>query len=444
MRRLVLTALFLFWLGLPARGQEYALRVGWLVDGTGAPARRNVVLIVRDGRLRAVLDQLPPGWKSEVRDYSADTAIPGLVDAHGHLALIGVGDEAEERMVQPANRKDWVLRNARTALASGVTTLRDPGTYPWTLQLRKEIERTGLRWIPAGRQLVKRAPDAYQSEMFLEFEGAEDARAKVRQLRREGAAFIKLRFSKQRPLPTLAEAQAIAEEAHRLGLKVAAHTDVPHDEAVELALAAGVDTLEHNAALRAAHPEQVWPQIVARRIVVVPGMGNWEAKMDCLSVPPEEIIEEPLRSKLAPELRAALAERARELRGEIPGWMKDGFDPGARRQQALAETRRAHGAGVLLAAGPDTGIDLMPHGRLYKDLFWYAEAGLPIEEVVRIGTLNGARAAGLETEIGSLEPGKRADIVILQGDVSTDYRRLKEVLLVIRDGRMVFRAPDRD
>jgi imidazolonepropionase-like amidohydrolase len=83
---------------------------------------------------------------------------------------------------------------------------------------------------------------------------------------------------------------------------------------------------------------------------------------------------------------------------------------------------------------------MMPHGRLYKDAYWYAEAGLPIQEVVRIATLNGARVAGCDHEAGSLEPGKQADVVVLRGSLLEDYRRLKDVVLVIRGGQVLFDA----
>jgi imidazolonepropionase-like amidohydrolase len=414
--------------------------VGWLVDGTGAPARTKTVLLVRNGRILTLAAKVPSRWKSPVLDFSADTAIPGLVDAHGHICAIGLGEEADERLVNKSNQQEWVLRNARVALASGITTLRDPGTYPWTLAVRKQIEQVGPRWITAGQQLVKRAPNAYMDEMFMEFDGPEEARAKVRELRQQGSDFIKLRFTKQRPMPSLEEARAVVAEAHRLGMRVAVHTDVPDDDAVRLAVAAGADSLEHNAALRLKDPEEVWRQLAARGIVVVPGMGSWQARVDCLSIPAEELIEEPLRSKLSPELRTALVERGRELGEQIKGWMKDGLDPVERRTEALQETLRVHAAGVLLATGPDTGVDMMPHGRLYKDVYWYAEAGLPIQEVVRIATLNGARAAGCDHEVGSLEPGKQADVVVLRGSLLEDYRRLKDVVLVIRAGQIVFDA----
>jgi enamidase len=362
------------------------------------------------------------------------------VDAHGHLSAIGLGEDADERLVTASNREQWVLCNARDALASGVTTLRDPGTYLWTLAMRPRIAATGLRWITAGRQLVKKAPGAYMDEMFVEFDGVDDARAQVRARKQEGSEFIKLRLTRQRPLPTLDEARAIVDEAHRLGMKVAAHIDVPFDEAVALAIAAGADSLEHNAPLRVADADKTFLEIVRRGIIVVPGIGNWVARFEPLWVDPKQIPEEPLRSKLPPVLLSAMQSHAEELHQQALESEKNGFDPQRRRTELQAETLRAYQAGVLLAAGPDTGVDLMPHGRLYKDIEWYAEAGIPIEKVVQIATLNGARAAGIETETGSLEIGKDADMVVLRGDLTKNAMAFQQVALVIRAGRVVFDA----
>ena len=425
----------------PFHGESgYAIRVSWLIDGTGGPSRSDAVLLIKEDRIAGIVADVPKEWSSRVLDLRGNSVIPGLVDAHGHIAMVGLGEEAEGRLVNDSNRVQWVLRSAHTALISGVTTLRDPGTYPWVLAMRSRIDSVGPDWVTAGRQLVKHAVGAYMSDMFLEFDGPTDARRRVQELARQGSVFIKLRLTRQRPLPSLEEVRAITSEAHRLGLRVAVHTDVPDDEAVHLALDGGVDSFEHNAVLRLKDPGPVWAEIAARHLVVVPGMANWEVKADCLTTPPEAVIEEPLSSKLDPTLRDALARRASEWRERFSQYVKGGFDPQSRRAQALDETRRAHAAGVVMATGPDTGGDLLPHGRLYRDAFWFAEAGLPVEEVVRIATLNGAVAAGLDRDRGSLVKGMRADIVVVRGNLLEDYHRLKDVLLVIRNGRIVYDA----
>lgn len=420
----------------PALAQQYAIHAGTLIDGTGGPIQHDVYLVLRDGRIGAIYPTRPKNM--EVKEFPADSVVPGFVDAHGHIAAIGLGEEADERLVTPENREQWALCNARDALASGVTTLRDPGTYLWTLAMRPRIESTGLRWITAGRQLVKKAPSAYMDDMFVEFDGGEDARAQVRARKQEGSEFIKLRLTKQRPLPTLEETQAIVDEAHRLNMKVAVHTDVPHDEAVLLAVAAGADSLEHNATLRLANPDKTYAEIVRRGIIVVPGIGSWVAHFEPLWVDAKQIPEEPLRSKLSPTLLSAMQLRAQELRQEGLDMEKQGYDPQKRRTGLRQETLRAYAAGVTLAAGPDTGIDLMPHGRLYKDIAWYVETGIPIEKVVQIATLNGARAAGIETQTGSLQVGKDADVVLLHGDLTKDSAAFQQVALVIRGGHVVF------
>lgn len=421
-----------------AVAQQYAIHAGTLLDGTGVFARHNLYLTVQDGRISAISAIRPRNIA--VKEFSSDTVVPGFVDAHGHITLIGLGEDADERLVNANNREQWVLCNARDALASGVTTLRDPGAYLWTLAMRPRIEATGLRWITAGRQLVKKAPGAYSNEMFVEFDGVGDARAQVRARKQESSEFIKLRLTKQRPLPTPDEARAIVDEAHLLGMKVAVHIDVPFDEAVHLAVAAGADSLEHNAPLRVADADKTFLEIVRRGIIVVPGIGNWVARFEPLWVDPKQIPEEPLRSKLPPVLLSAMQSHAEELRQQAMEYEKNGFDPQKRRTELRAETLRAYRAGVLLAAGPDSGVDLMPHGRLYKDIEWYAEAGIPIEKVVQIATLNGARAVGIEKETGSLEIGKDADIVVLRGDLTKNATAFQQVALVIRAGRVVFDA----
>jgi imidazolonepropionase-like amidohydrolase len=421
-----------------AVAQQYAIHAGTLLDGTGVAARHNLYLTVKGERITAISATRPQNIA--VKEFSSDTVVPGFVDAHGHISMIGLGEDADERLVSANNREQWVMCNARDALASGVTTLRDPGTYLWTLAMRPRIEGTGLRWITAGRQLVKRAPGAYMDEMFVEFNGVEDARAEVRARKQEGSEFIKLRLTKQRPLPTLDEAQAIVEEAHRVGMKVAVHIDIPFDEAVHLAVAAGADSLEHNAPLRVADADKTFLEIKSRGIIVVPGIGNWVARFEPLWVDPKQVPEEPLRSKLPPLLLSAMQSHAEELRQQALDSKKNGFDPQRRQTELRAETLRAYEAGVLLAAGPDTGVDLMPHGRLYKDIEWYAEAGIPIEKVVQIATLNGAHAAGIDKETGSIEIGKDADIVVLRGDLTKDAAAFQQVALVIRAGRVVFDA----
>jgi imidazolonepropionase-like amidohydrolase len=425
---------------LNATAQDYAIHAGTLIDGTGAPAQHERYIVVRDGRIAGIAAQRPR--KLAIKEFGDDTVVPGLIDAHGHIAMIGLGEDADARLVNEKNQERWVLCNARDALASGVTTLRDPATYLWTLAMRPRIEATGLRWITAGRQLVKRSPDAYMSSLFVEFDGAEDARAQVRARKAEGSEFIKLRLTMQRPLPSLAEARAIVDEAHKLGMRVAVHTDPPFYEAVNLALTAGADTVEHNAPLRAPDPERVLPGIVQRGIVVVPGIANWITRFEPLWTEDKEIPEEPLRSKLPPALVEAMQAHAGELRAQETGMDKDGYNPQKRRVELRAETLLAFNAGVPLAAGPDTGVDLMPHGRLYKDVEWFLETGIPLEKVVQIAALNGARAAGIEKETGSLESGKVADIVVLRGDV-TKQPDFRHVLIVIRSGRIVFDASAR-
>jgi len=119
---------------LTVSAQDYAIHAGTLLDGTGAPAQHSVYIVVKNGRIASISPTRPK--HTTIKEFPADTIVPGFVDAHGHIAAIGLGEDADARLLNEKNQEQWVLCNARDALASGVTTLRDPGTYLWTLAMR--------------------------------------------------------------------------------------------------------------------------------------------------------------------------------------------------------------------------------------------------------------------------------------------------------------------
>jgi imidazolonepropionase-like amidohydrolase len=448
--RLLLTVVILVLIALPPVGRlcaedeatsevTLALVGGWLIDGNTPLPFENPVVLIAGNKIKAVgrlgRVRIPAGVN--VIDVQGKFILPGLIDAHAHLEGLGLGERDAEFTDTPEKLRHAILQNARLDLLSGVTSLRDCGSSELVLKLREQIEAEGPRLFASGPQFVKRDPTQPSSPLFLEYDGPKDARRKVREQIAKGIDFVKVRLTRQRPLPTLEELSAIVAEAHRAGLKVAVHVDVPYDEAVRLAVMAGVDTLEHMAPLR-TYDDRLLLEIVRRNMILVPTLYQIHAqRVDPLEKTDEEVIEPPLRNRLPEELLHALAQRAALWRRHVLEWRARGYDPKRTLREAFRSLMRARLLGVKVALGPDTGSDLVPHGRFYKELALYASMGIPPIEVIQMATRMGAEALGREKELGTIEPGKLADLIVIDGDPLLDPEALRNVVLVIKDGRVI-------
>lgn len=415
-----------------------ALVGGWLIDGNAPLPLENQVILIAGNKIKAVgradRIRIPPGVN--VLDVQGKFILPGLIDAHAHLEGLGLGEKDAEFTDTPEKLRQVILQNARLDLLSGVTSLRDCGSSELLLRMRDQIEAEGPRLFAAGPQFVKRDATQPSSPLFLEYEGAKEARRRVREQIAKGIDLVKVRLARHRPLPTLEELAAIVSEAHRSGVRVAAHIDVPYDEAVRLALMAGVDTIEHMAPLR-AYDDRLFLEMARRNVILVPTLYQMQAqRLDPLEKNEEELIEPPLRNRLSPELLQALAQRADLWRRNLLEWRARGYNPKGALREAFRSLMRARLLGVKVALGPDTGSDLVPHGRFYKELALYMSMGLAPIEVIHMATRIAAEALGREKELGTIEPGKLADLIVVEGDPLLDPEALRNVVLVIKDGRV--------
>jgi len=416
-----------------------ALIGGWLIDGNTPLPLENPVILIAGNRIKAVgrlgRVRIPPGVT--VLDVQGRFILPGFIDAHAHLEGLGLGERDAEFTDTPEKLRQVILQNARLNLLSGVTSVRDCGSSEVVLRLREQIEAEGPRLFASGPQFVKRGATPSSSPLFLEYDGAKEARRKVREQIAKGIDFVKVRLTRQRPLPTLEELSAIVAEAHRAGLKVAAHVDVPYDEAVRLAVMAGVDTIEHMAPLR-AYDDRLLLEMARRNVIVVPTLYQIQAqRVDPLEKSEEEMIELPLQTRLPPEVLHALAQRAALWRRTVLEWRARGYDPKRTLREAFRSLLRARLRGVKIALGPDTGSDLVPHGRLYKEVALYASMGIPPIEAIQMATRVGAEVLGREKELGTIEPGKLADLIVVEGDPLLDPEALRNVVFVVKDGRVI-------
>jgi imidazolonepropionase-like amidohydrolase len=290
--------------------------------------------------------------------------------------------------------------------------VRDAGSYDdEAIVLRRAVELglvEGPRILSCGRILSATAPGArIFGTMYREADGPWEMRKAVREQIRRGADFVKVMATGARsvvledPEPaqiTEAEMAAVVDEAHRMGLRVAAHAEGL--EGARLAVESGVDTIEHGLSLHRA-PE-VLASMAERGIVLIPTLTTFH----------------DLAERFSADVAPVLVEQAERQRDE-----------------AYRTLAAARAAGVTIAMGFDSG----PPGANALELTRMVDGGLTPLEGIRAATMGSARALGLD-DVGTIEPGKVADVLVIDGDPLEDVRILCDrdrLWLVLKDGRRV-------
>lgn len=406
-----------------------------LFDGTGAPARLDQTVVIRGDRIEAVGPSssvtVPQG--ARVMDLTGHTVIPGIVGMHNHSYYTGGNGRAAQLS----------FSGSRLYLGSGVTTIRTTGARaPYEeLNLKRRIEAgevVGPTMFTSGPYLTGEQGPATMTLL----DGPESARRVVRYWAEEGTDWFKAYTWISRE-----ELGAAIEEAHRHGVKVTAHLcSVGYREAVAL----GIDNLEHGlfanseydpakqpddcpSGFRNGFPDldMDGPEVQATfRDMIDNGVAMTSTLVVYeISVEGRPPIDERVYEMLAPEIAAEVRAIALQRRAGVGAIPQDVYKAGTEYERAFVK------AGGLLAAGVDpTGYGAAPPGlgdqRNYELLL---EAGFTAPEVVQIMTLNGAKILGIEDQVGSVEAGKTADLVVVQGDVEADGH-LRNTRIVFRHG----------
>jgi imidazolonepropionase-like amidohydrolase len=395
----------------PHETGTFAIAGATLVDATGAPPIPDAVVVVRDGRIVAAgaraTTPIPPGVA--VIEAKGQTLLPGLWEMHTHASGVEFG---------PA------------LLAAGVTTARDcGGEMDYLIAARDAVERqhaVGPRWLLAG--LI----DAGGARAFghVTAETPDEGRAAVARYHAAGFQQVKL-YTYLAPDVVV----AIAAEAHRLGMTVTGH--VPQALTTMAGIEAGMDQINHlnyvTSMLRtpgtsgapdlesdtAKHAIQF---LLDHHTVVDPTaswgeMASHSHEVDVASFEPGVLMAPAvLDAKFRGMTNASSAEQMR-----------------ARMAQTLAVIGALHRAGVPIVAGSDTG--LVGYG-LHREIELYVAAGMTPIEAIQSATLVPARAMGLDRDSGTIEVGKRADLILVDGDPLQDITILRRVTRVIVNGRV--------
>ena len=410
-----------------------------LFDGTGAPARDGQTIVIADGRVAAVGDdggvEVPDG--AEVLDLSGHTVMPGLIGLHNHSFYTASGGRSAQLSFSAP----------RLYLASGLTTIRTTGARaPYEeINLQEEIE-AGLAVGPTIFVTGPYLTGQQGSRTMAQLDGPETARRVVRYWSEEGVDWFKAYTWISR-----AELGAAIEEAHAHGINVTAHLcSVGYREAVAL----GIDNLEHGLFANSEYDPSKQPDECP------PGFRNTYGDLDVngpdvqqtfqdmvdndvsmtstlavyeISVPGRGPLDPRVWEVLAPAVAADVRAQFDEIRAADPA-SGVGIAPDLLRIAMDYEYAFVQ-AGGLLAAGVDpTGYGAAPPGlgdqRNFELLL---EAGFTAPEVVEIMSANGARVLGVFDEVGSVEAGKRADLVVVEGDVEADGN-IRGTSIVFRHG----------
>ena len=402
----------------PAAGPDRLwLTGGRLFDGTGAPVREASGVLVEDGRIAAVghaSDGVPDG--ATIVDLAGRMLLPGLIDAHAHVRVVDrpTPDPGAEPL-SPGADPHFLAADLREALRRGVTTMRDVGSHGDLVLEARQAMRYGAfrgpRLLTCGRIVSATAPGARFFEgMYREADGPDDVRRAVREQLRRGADFIKVMTTGARsveledPDPaqlTRDEIATLVEEAHRQGYRVAAHAE--GIDGTEIAIQEGIDTIEHGMYLN-QRPDLL-ERMAASGQVLVPTLSCFYGVAG---------LESP-----APTWSPLLVELAHY-----------------NLEQADLTLKAARAAGVRIAAGHDWH----PFWNTAIEIRRMVAHGLTATEALVAATAGSAHALGLDAARGHRRGGKRADLIVLDGDPLERPEvlgRRENVWLVIQHGAPV-------
>jgi imidazolonepropionase-like amidohydrolase len=381
----------------------------WLLDGTGAAAISDAALWLDDGRIAWVgaARELPEAARGVERiELQGCTLLPGLVDVHVHLVASGGPDLAGGIPASESGRTLAAVANARRHLDAGVTLVRDLGaTGGEAIAVGRAVEAGTIE----GPRVVAAGPAVTMTGGHIPYlgrvaDGPGQLRAAVRANFAMGAGCIKVvatggvltrGLDPRLAAYTQPELDALVDEAHRLGLPVAAHAI--GEGGVTAALRAGADSIEHGMFLD------------------------------------DESIE--LFLETGARYSATFAAREWIMRGEsVPRWAKERARPAA--EAHVPSFQAAVKAGVRIVAGTDAGTPENYHGRVAHEVVSMVEAGLDPLAGVRAATAEGADLLG-EPDRGVLRAGAVADVLAAAGDVAADISALTRPAAVFQSGRRV-------
>jgi len=401
---------------------------GQLVDGTGKPAVPNAALVIENGLITYAgsAAEAPATPDARVIDAKGGTIMPGLIEAHIHLTYFNVTELQDLDIKFPVEYVTLQSAvNAKTALECGYTSARSGGClHNIDVWMKKAIEEDmipGPRLSASGREicgaggLMDWNPDyrriGMEGIVFI-VNGPEQARTAVRKLVKDGIEWVKTYPTGDAASPdindhhtlcmTFDEMHAVVATAHNHGLKVTGHCRAT--EGIKNALKAGYDAIEHGTFM----DDECLELLLKRSVPMCPGLGFEKFSVD---------------------------------RGKDFGLSQRVIDGHQETLEAGAEScRKVLKAGGTLGLGGDYGFGWTPHGTYAQELTFFVNyVGFTPLQTITCATLGGAKMMGRAHELGTLEKGKLADVLVVDGDVLKDISILenRDKLLAVMQGGVV-------
>lgn len=398
---------------------------GTLIDGSKSAPRENVTLVIDGGRIKAVNNGFTSAAAGDVViDRRNGTVMPGFIDMHTHLtSQIAAGSYMDRFTKNAADVTLDAVHYAEKTLNAGFTTVRELGdSFNASIALRNAINAgkvQGPRIYSAGKSIATTGGHADPTNGARDglhdsptpadgvVDGPFEARKAVRARYQDGADLIKLTVTGgvlslatngQNPQFMADELKAVVDTAKDYGMKVTVHAH--GKDGMLRAIAAGVDSIEHGTYMDA----EVMAAMKQAGVYYVPTITAGKSVAERAAIPGYfPAVVQPKAAAIGPKIQSTFA--------------------------------AAYKAGVKIAFGTDAGV--FDHGENYREFGYMVEAGMPPLEAIRSATFEAATLLGTIDDFGTLEVGKRADIVAVEGDPLTDISRLAEINLVIKDGFII-------
>lgn len=427
-----------------AQQPAVALRARWLIDGLSAAPIENGIVVVRGTTIEAAGPAasvaVPAG--ATVVDLPGQTLLPGMIDTHSHLyfryIVGGVQGLIEQEDAPPNAQMLTVVRNARVQLLCGITTIRQTGEPNYNdIRLREAIAaglQVGPRIVSSGRLITSTGGHGTSEKGF--FDGPDAMRKIVRQNFHNGAEWIKLSHLDLTPEAgqiSPADLKAAIDEAHRLGMKVTVHATGRWGSAMRTAIEAGADNLEHARPLT----EELVALMLKHKttasltpLVYIgwrPSAETWHV-MDNVAGNCNEWLD-----YLGGQFEAYRKAHPRQETEDRP---YEDNEPGRENRdifQGVKNVQRqylhAYKAGLPFSLGLDTMFGAIP-----LEMEFLVEAGIPPMDAIRAGTTVAARLIGYGDRLGTIEKGKLADLISVEGNPVAEIRNMRRVRFIMKGG----------